>query len=146
MRIATWNVNSVRARLSRLVPWLEENQPDIVCLQETKVVDDLFPREFLEDQGYNCEVFGQKTYNGVAILARHGLEAVVRGFHDDDEDAREAREASTAGLLLDDLLHGLDVLLHRLDYGLRRLLPFPDERGALRGADEGSVLLRHASR
>src|SRR5690606_38464525 len=80
MRIATWNVNSVRARLDRLVPWLQEHRPDVVCLQETKVADELFPYEFLEDCGYNVTVYGQKTYNGVAVLARHGIEAVVKGF------------------------------------------------------------------
>jgi len=87
MKIVTWNVNSVRARLPRLVPWLEENQPDILCLQETKVEDDLFPRELLEDQGYNIEVYGQKTYNGVAILAQHAIEDVVRGFPGDGASA-----------------------------------------------------------
>ncbi|MCC6669620.1 MAG: exodeoxyribonuclease III [Planctomycetes bacterium] len=87
MRIATWNVNSVRARLPRLVPWLERQRPDVLCIQETKVRDEEFPAEPLEDQGYNLVCFGQKTYNGVAILARHRIEAVVRGFPDDGEDA-----------------------------------------------------------
>lgn len=87
MKIATWNVNSVRARLSRLVPWLQQHSPDVVCLQETKVVDGQFPREQLEDQGYNIEVFGQKTYNGVAILSKWDIEAVIKGFPDDPPDA-----------------------------------------------------------
>ena len=69
MEIATWNVNSVRARLPRLLPWLEQRQPDVVCLQETKCLDEVFPREPIEDLGYQIETFGQKTYNGVAILA-----------------------------------------------------------------------------
>ena len=77
MKIATWNVNSIRARLSRVVPWLQEHSPDILCLQETKVVDDQFPREPLEDEGYNLVVSGQKTYNGVAVLARHPIENVI---------------------------------------------------------------------
>ncbi len=88
MRIATWNVNSVRARLPRLVPWLEEHRPDIVCLQETKVEDDKFPREPLEELGYDIVLHGQKTYNGVAILSRRRIEDVVRGFPDDAEDAQ----------------------------------------------------------
>jgi len=87
MKIATWNVNSVRARLPRLVPWLQQHQPDVVCLQETKVEDEQFPREALEDEGYNIETFGQKTYNGVAILARWEIEAVIRGFPGDPPDA-----------------------------------------------------------
>jgi exodeoxyribonuclease-3 len=87
MKIATWNVNSVRARLPRLVPWLQEHQPDVLCLQETKVENEQFPREPLEDEGYNIEAFGEKTYNGVAILARHPMEAVVKGFPDDPTHA-----------------------------------------------------------
>ncbi len=89
MNIATWNVNSLRARMPRFLPWLQENQPDILCLQETKVIDDLFPRSEIEDAGYNIAFFGQKTYNGVAILARQPIEDVVRGFPGDDEDAQK---------------------------------------------------------
>jgi exodeoxyribonuclease-3 len=87
MNIATWNVNSIRARIDRVAPWLREHQPDVVCLQETKVVNELFPRELLEDEGYNLEVFGQKAYNGVAILSKHPVEDVVRGLPGDGEDA-----------------------------------------------------------
>jgi exodeoxyribonuclease-3 len=70
MRIATWNVNSIRARLPRVLPWLAEKRPDVVLLQETKCLDEQFPREPIEELGYNIECFGQKTYNGVAILAK----------------------------------------------------------------------------
>jgi len=87
MKIVTWNVNSVRARLPRLVPWLQQHSPDVVCLQETKVEDGSFPREHIEDEGYNIEVFGQKTYNGVAILSKWDIEAVIKGFPDDEPDA-----------------------------------------------------------
>lgn len=90
MRIATWNVNSVRARLPRVVDWLRKARPDVVCLQETKCVDEQFPREELEAEGYQCSVHGQKTYNGVAILSRDTPDEVVRGLPDDDADA-EAR-------------------------------------------------------
>ena len=86
MKIATWNVNSIRARMPRFLEWLEKREPDVVCVQETKVVDDLFPREEIESLGYQAEVFGQKTYNGVAILARRPIEDVVRGFPGDGED------------------------------------------------------------
>ena len=68
-RIATWNVNSVRARLPRVLAWLDRQQPDVVCLQETKVVDEDFPTVELAALGYHAVVFGQKTYNGVAILS-----------------------------------------------------------------------------
>src|SRR6266545_3090578 len=70
MKIATWNVNSIRTRLPRLVSWLEQRRPDIVCLQEIKVVNEDFPAEELDRLGYHCLVNGQKTYNGVAILSR----------------------------------------------------------------------------
>jgi len=84
MRIATWNVNSVRARLPRLLPWLEERAPDVVCLQELKCVDELFPHEEIGALGYNAAVFGQKTYNGVAILSKEPLADVRRGFEGDE--------------------------------------------------------------
>jgi len=103
MRIATWNVNSVRARLPRLLPWLEEQRPDVVCLQETKCVDEAFPREPIEELGYSIETFGQKTYNGVAILARQRIEDVIRGLPGDDEDAERRVLGATVGdvMLLD---------------------------------------------
>ena len=70
MKIATWNVNSIRIRLPRLISWLERTQPDVVCLQETKVTDDIFPLPEIESLGYRCLINGQKTYNGVAILSK----------------------------------------------------------------------------
>jgi len=70
MKIATWNVNSVRSRLPRLLPWLERHQPDILCLQETKVIDQDFPLLEIRALGYNCLISGQKTYNGVAIISK----------------------------------------------------------------------------
>ena len=80
MRIATWNVNSVRTRLDQLLAWLEEEGPDVVALQETKVADDLFPRQAFEALGYATAISGQKAYNGVAILSRPPLEDVQVGF------------------------------------------------------------------
>jgi len=73
MQIATWNVNSLRVRLEQLLPWLQTNAPDIVALQETKVIDEAFPAAALEAAGYHCVFNGQRTYNGVAILARAPL-------------------------------------------------------------------------
>ncbi len=101
MEIVTWNVNSVRARLARLLELLETRKPDVVCLQETKVVDELFPREQIEEAGYNIELFGQKTYNGVAILARRGIEQVTRGFPGDtEEDQKRAIGAIVDGVMI----------------------------------------------
>jgi len=88
MRIATWNVNSVRARMGVLLPWLAEQRPEVVCLQETKCEDERFPREPLEELGYQIATFGQRTYNGVAILSRIGLEDAARGFDGDGGEAR----------------------------------------------------------
>lgn len=89
MRIATWNVNSIRTREDRVLLWLEENAPDVLCLQETKVVDDAFPREGFEALGYELTIFGQQTYNGVAIASKLPIEDVELGLPlDDDEDAR----------------------------------------------------------
>jgi exodeoxyribonuclease-3 len=90
MIIATWNVNSVNARLDHLVSWLKHRQPDVVCLQETKTVDDAFPRGPLEEAGYHVAVHGQKSYNGVAILAKTPIEDVQRGLGDNalDQQAR----------------------------------------------------------
>lgn len=88
MLFATWNVNSVRARLPRLLAWLESRRPDVVCLQETKCLDEQFPFEPIEELGYSIAHFGQKTYNGVALLARRGLEDVRRGFPGDRGEAR----------------------------------------------------------
>ncbi len=69
MLVATWNINSIRVRLPRLQAWLERRRPDVVCLQETKVVDGEFPAEPLRALGYHCNYRGEKTYNGVAILS-----------------------------------------------------------------------------
>lgn len=87
MRIATWNVNSVRQRLDHLLTWLKEAEPDVVCLQETKCLDDAFPRLEIESAGYNVAVHGQKTFNGVAILSRFPMETQA-GLPGDDEDAQ----------------------------------------------------------
>ena len=86
MRIATWNVNSIKQRMDNLAAWLAERQPDIVCLQETKCVDDAFPREPLEALGYNVAVHGQKAFNGVAMLSKFPFDEVTPGFPGDDAD------------------------------------------------------------
>jgi exodeoxyribonuclease III len=85
VRIATWNVNSAKQRLPRLLPWLDERQPDVVCLQETKLADEAFGEllgDELEQRGYEVALHGEATWNGVAILSRVGLEDVVAGLAD----------------------------------------------------------------
>jgi exodeoxyribonuclease-3 len=83
VRLATWNVNSVKQRVARLLPWLDQRQPDVVCLQETKLADDAFADllgDELADRGYAVAAHGQATWNGVAILSRVGLDDVVVGL------------------------------------------------------------------
>lgn len=86
MRVATWNVNSVNARLPTVLAWLEAAQPDVACFQEIKCVDEKFPREAFESLGYNVETHGQKSYNGVAMLSKYPLSDVRRGLPGDDGD------------------------------------------------------------
>jgi len=86
MRIATWNVNSINARLETVVRWFEEAQPDVACLQELKCLDEKFPAEPFERLGYNLAIHGQKTYNGVAILSKRPLEDVRRGLPEGEGD------------------------------------------------------------
>jgi exodeoxyribonuclease III len=86
MRIATWNVNSIKQRLDAAVAWLTERQPEIVCLQETKCVDDAFPREPFERLGYNVAVHGQRAFNGVALLSKFPFDEVNNGLPGDAAD------------------------------------------------------------
>jgi exodeoxyribonuclease-3 len=88
MRIATWNVNSVNARLDTVLDWFREAQPDVACLQELKCVDEKFPAEAFESLGYNCAVHGQKTYNGVAILSKFPMSEIRRGLPGEAEDVQ----------------------------------------------------------
>ncbi|MCW6036113.1 exodeoxyribonuclease III [Spirulina subsalsa FACHB-351] len=80
MKIATWNVNSIRSRLSIVIDWLKQNPVDVLCLQETKVIDSDFPREPFEEIGYSLAISGQKSYNGVAIASRTPLTDIKIGF------------------------------------------------------------------
>ena len=91
MLIATWNVNSVRTRLTQIIDWINHVNPEILCLQETKVVDENFPVEPFEKLGYSVEVFGQKSYNGVAIVSKKKADNVKKGFYgckDSDQDIK----------------------------------------------------------
>lgn len=98
MKIATFNINGIKARISALPEWLETADPDVVLCQEIKSVDEGFPREIFEDRGYNVETHGQKGFNGVAILSKHPLEDVARGLPGDEDDV-QARyiEATVVG-------------------------------------------------
>ena len=86
MKITSWNINGVKARLETVKSWLEQSQPDIACFQEIKSVDEQFPREVFEGLGYHVETHGQKGFNGVAILSKLPFDEVNRGLAGDDED------------------------------------------------------------
>jgi len=90
MKIASFNINGIKARMGALTDWLQETQPDVALLQEIKSVDEAFPRQHFEDLGYQVETHGQKGFNGVAIFSKHPLEDVTRGLPGDtsDEQAR----------------------------------------------------------
>lgn len=89
MKIATWNVNSLTVRLPQVLDWLKEHQPDVLCLQETKVTDDKFPQDVWKELGYQAEFFGQKTYNGVALISKAAALDIVKNIPGlQDEQAR----------------------------------------------------------
>src|ERR1700675_1911090 len=95
MKLATWNVNSIIARLPLVTRWLDVAQPDVLCLQETKCTDDKFPADVFRERGYQCLTFGQQTYNGVAILSKVEGEQPQRGYPDDDANAHARLLATT---------------------------------------------------
>jgi exodeoxyribonuclease III len=97
MRIATWNVNSLKIRLAHLLDWLADARPDVVCLQETKIEDDKFPAAELRAAGYQAVYCGQKAYNGVAILARSEISAVAHGIPGFADDPKRVIAATVQG-------------------------------------------------
>ena len=137
MRIATWNVNSIRQRMDSLQAWLAERQPDIVCLQEIKCTDEAFPREAFEGLGYNVAVHGQKTFNGVALLSKPPFDEVAPGLIGDDGDVQarflEAVVSTKTGALRVVSLYlpngngGEDKYAYKLNW-MDRLAKFSDER------------------
>ncbi|MDC0033003.1 exodeoxyribonuclease III [Alphaproteobacteria bacterium] len=142
-KIATWNVNSIRVRMPRLLEWLDEAKPDVVLLQEIKVVDELFPGEDIESLGYNFAVHGQKTYNGVAILSKHPIENVHTGLPGDDRD-QQARyiEAFTGSVRVASIYlpNGNPAPGDKYDYKLQWMERLYDHAARLLGNDEAFVL------
>ncbi|MFK7903448.1 MAG: exodeoxyribonuclease III [Nitratireductor sp.] len=98
MKIATWNINGIKARHENLIIWLKEAQPDIACLQEIKSVDENFPRSEIESLGYNLETHGQKSFNGVALLSKLPFEEVNRGLPLLDGDAEDPQARFIEGV------------------------------------------------
>lgn len=134
MKLATWNVNSVIARLPLVTKWLALARPDVLCLQELKCTDDKFPAEAFAELGYQSASFGQRTYNGVAILAQTDLTQVQRGFPGDEEGAQSRLLAATIeGVSIVNVyvpngaFVGSDKYRFKLEW-MRRLRAFFDER------------------
>ena len=134
MKIATWNVNSVLARLPQVLKWLEAAQPDVLCMQELKCIDEKFPREAFADLGYASEAFGQPTYNGVAILAKKEITEIQRGFPADEAGAHSRLLAANVdGIRLLNVYIpngqsvGSDKYAFKLDW-IKRLRLFVDSR------------------
>lgn len=122
MKIVTFNINGVKARLPRLLEWLEEFSPDVACLQEIKSIDENFPRLEIEALGFNLETHGQKAFNGVAIVSKHPIEDIMRGLPGDDSD-EQARyiEATIKGVRIGGLYlpNGNPCPGEKFDYKLR---------------------------
>lgn len=95
MKIATWNVNSIRLRLDQVLEWINATGTDVVCVQETKVDDENFPLQPIIDAGFEVAFFGQKSYNGVAIISKHEIADVQKGFADDDDESPKRLIAAT---------------------------------------------------
>jgi len=98
MKIATWNVNSLKVRLPQVLQWLTENPIDILCLQETKLTDDKFPVAEIEAAGYRVAFTGQKTYNGVAILSKHPMTDIVKNIPDFEDEQQRVIAATIKGV------------------------------------------------
>lgn len=133
MNITTWNVNSVRARLERTIEWIDAYTPDVLCMQELKCQDDEFPREPFVARGYELAIFGQKSWNGVAIASRHPITAVETGVPF-GEDAR-GMSAVIRGIRIVDLyvVNGGDLGSDKYTYKLKWLDALIEWTAARRG-------------
>ncbi len=147
MKIATWNVNSIRARLPNVLAWLDGEAPDVALLQETKTTDDSFPRLEFEERGYVCAVVGQKSYNGVAILSKYPLGDVVDALPGDADDG-QARyveawvDAGAAGVRVASIYlpNGNPVASDKYPYKLAWMARLAAHAEALLAAEEAVVL------
>jgi exodeoxyribonuclease III len=133
MKIATWNVNSILARVPHVMRWLDTEQPDALCMQETKCSDDKFPFDEFAAHGYNCISFGQQSYNGVAIATRTECSVSHRGYPGDDETQQSRLVTTTVGdiqvvnvYVPNGQMVGHEKYRFKLDW-LRRLREFFDE-------------------
>lgn len=143
MKIATWNVNSIKTRLAHVRDWLESAKPDVLCLQEIKCQTEDFPHREIEKLGYRVEALGQRAYNGVALIARAPMSAVRRGLPGDDGDT-QARyiEATIAGVRIASLYlpNGNPVASEKYPYKLSWMRRLDAQAGALLDAELPFVL------
>lgn len=147
MKIASFNINGIKARIEALPEWLKEASPDVVLLQEIKSVDDAFPAEVFEDAGYRVETHGQKGFNGVAILSRLPVEDVVRGLPGDDSDEQArwieatvigtSRAVRVCGLYLP---NGNPAPGPKFDYKLKWMARMKDRAAVLLAGEEPLVM------
>ena len=110
MLIATWNVNSIRTRLPQVLDWLEKVNPDLLCLQETKVEDKLFPFEPFKKNGYHVSFYGQKAYNGVAFISQHEIEDIRFGFNGELYEDQELSDLDDQKRIISALIKGIRVI------------------------------------
>ncbi len=146
-KVATWNINSVKIRVESVADWLRSAQPDVLCLQELKCEDKGFPRTILEDLGYNLAVFGQKTYNGVAILSKWPIDDITRGLPTLPED-EQSRYIEAVIAMPDGAVRVASIYLPngnptdtpKFDYKLRWMAALRDHAKALLAYEEPMVL------
>ena len=110
MLIASWNVNSIRSRLSQVIKWLEDNEPEVLCLQETKVTDKEFPYETFENIGYSVKFYGQKTYNGVAIISKSKIADIKYGFASELNQSETPEELDSQKRIISGLVNGIRII------------------------------------
>ncbi len=142
IKIATWNINSIRVRLPLLLTWLKETQPDIVLLQETKTTDDQFPKEDIENLNYNIALNGQKTYNGVALLSKYPIEDITSGIPGFEDEQARYIEAVIKGLRVASIYvpNGSEVGSDKYAYKLRFLQALYAHTKTLLTYDEALIL------
>lgn len=147
MKIASWNVNSVRTRINNILEWLEKENPDIVCLQETKVINESFPNQNFEDLGYNLVINGQKSYNGVATFSKFIIEEKILKIPNFEDD--QARYIETVHSIGSEILRVINIYLpngnpcpgEKYDYKLRWMSALKDHLVSLNIKDEAVILL-----
>lgn len=143
MKIATWNVNSIRSRLNHFEKWAHDCAPDIILLQELKCIEEAFPLENLEHLGYNSAIYGQKSYNGVAILSKYPLEDVRRSFTC-DPDPSQARylEAFTGGVRVASVYvpNGQEIGSEKFQYKMRFFKSLQSHLDSLNRFEEAIVI------